>query len=259
MAQILHEAEELQVALDAQGRPVVAGCHLGEDEFIWLVPPHHAVICAALNYRQHYAGLAEKFSTAPYQSPPRAPCFFIKPENTITAHNALVQFPDSAEAMVAGAALAVVMAESGFKIPAEAAMDYVAGYTVFNDFSLPEVSFFRPPVISKCFDSSGPLGPAIINKAAIADPHLLKIQTMINGEVKQQASTADMILSLPQLIQAVSDFMTLQADDVLVTGFPAARPKVQVGDEVQVMIAGVGTLTSYIVSEAEYYANGLSA
>ena len=253
-ARIMHFGEERIVAVDEDGRPLADGKPVEDTDFDWGPPVFHSVICAALNDRRAYDALAPQFQQAPYRQAPQQPFFFIKPANTITSHNAPVQFPNSAEELVCAGALAVVIGKQGFRIPAAQAFEHIKGYTLFNDFSLPERSFFRPPVREKGFDSFGPLGPVLLDRDQLTDLQGLTVNTIINGERKQTWRTADLIHDIPTLITRLSDFMTLHENDVIVPGFPHPRPTVQAGDEVIVESDPIGGLASYIVMEDDYYA-----
>lgn len=101
----------------------------------------------------------------------------------------------------------------------------------------------------KSRDGLTPIGPQIVDKSAIADPHNLTLRTWINGELRQQGSTADLIFSIPFLIAYLSEFMTLQPGDMIATGTPKGLADVRPGDEVVVEVEGVGRLVNRIVSE----------
>ena len=204
------------------------------------------VICVALNHAGHYARLADNFHQPPYKQPPRRPVFFIKPPNTLTGHLGEVPCPDSVEHVYTGAGLAFVIDKPASRINREQGFDYVGGYTIYNDFTLAEDSYFRPPVTSKCLDGFGPVGPYIVDREEIADPHNLAIRTYVNGELKQTASTADLRLDIPAIIEALTEFMTLTPGMVVVSGFPDGRAAVKPGDEVKVQIEQVGSLANRI-------------
>ena len=197
------------------------------------------VIGVALNFASEVAALA---------SPPRAPVLYIKPENTLTSHLASVLHPDGVPAIQPGPSLAVVLGRRARRVDRLRALDYVKGYTLFNDFSLRETSHFRPPVRSKCFDSFGPLGPEVI---PLGDPHDVTLRCRVNGELRQEGSTRDQIWKIPELIEAITSFLTLEEGDVIATGVPPGRVDVVAGDSVTVEGEGL-TLTSLIVSEDEY-------
>ncbi len=211
------------------------------------------VICVALNYIGHVEQVEDQFDKPPYGEPPKTPVLFIKPHNTLTRHAAPVLYPDNVAGVQAGPSLAVVIGKQACRVNEFEAMDYILGYSIFNDFSLPELSYFRPAVTSKCYDSFGPLGPAIVEKQNIADPHDLDIKTFVNGELRQQAHTDELVWSIPALLEFISSFKTLYPGEVIATGFPAGRVDVKVGDEVNIEIEKVGRLGNTLVSEQEFY------
>lgn len=211
------------------------------------------VICVALNYIGHVEEVESQFDKAPYKEAPKTPVLFIKPKNTITQHAASVLYPDNVAGVQAGPSLAIVIGKQACRVSEAQAMDYIFGYTIFNDFSLPEASYFRPAITSKCYDSFGPLGPNIVEKDAIEDPHNLDIKTFVNGELRQEGHTDELVWSIPALVEFISSFKTLYPGEVIATGFPAGRVDIHIGDEVSIEIESVGTLTNTLVSEKEYY------
>jgi 5-oxopent-3-ene-1,2,5-tricarboxylate decarboxylase/2-hydroxyhepta-2,4-diene-1,7-dioate isomerase len=212
------------------------------------------VICVALNYIGHVEEVENQFDKTPYKEPPKTPVLFIKPQNTITQDKKNVLYPDGVSGVQAGPSLAIVIGKQACKVSEMEAMDYIQGYTIFNDFSLPEQSYFRPAITSKCYDSFGPLGPVIVDKEAVTDLHDLEIKTIINGEQRQQAHTDELVWSIPALLEFISSFKTLYPGEVIATGFPAGRVDVSVGDEVSIEIENVGCLSNTLVSEKEFYA-----
>ncbi len=220
------------------------------------LPPvtEQPVICTALNYAQHYASLESAFQLPPYERPPRRPVFFIKPPNTLTGHLGVVPCPDHADCIYSGGGLAVVIGRRAARIAQREWRDYVAGYTIFNDFTLADDSYFRPPVVTRCFDGAGPVGPIVVAREEVADPHRLQITTSVNGEVRHAASSADLRLSIPAVLEALTSFMTLEPGTAVVSGIPGDRPAVRPGDEVTVAIEQLGALVNRIVSEQDYSA-----
>jgi 5-oxopent-3-ene-1,2,5-tricarboxylate decarboxylase / 2-hydroxyhepta-2,4-diene-1,7-dioate isomerase len=198
------------------------------------------VIGVALNFASEVAALA---------SPPRAPVLYIKPENTLTSHLASVPHPDGVPAIQPGPSLAVVLGRRARRVDRLRALDYVKGYTLFNDFSLRETSHFRPPVRSKCFDSFGPFGPEVI---PLVDPHDVTLRCRVNGELRQEGSTRDQVWKIPELIEAITSFLTLEEGDAIATGVPPGRGDVVAGDSVTVEAVGFLELTNIVVSENEY-------
>lgn len=202
----------------------------------------------ALNYRglldQHRAA----FQQAPYQKPPTKPVLFIKTPNTRNGHDAVVLHPHG-ERLQPGPALGVVIGQRASRVSLENAMAHVAGYVVVNEFSLPEDSYYRPAVKAKCRDGFCVLGPQLVPRDQIANPNQLNLKLSVNGELRQENSTANWVRGIPQLIAEISEFMTLHPGDVLITGTPEGRVDVLPGDKVEVEISGVGRLLSHIQAQ----------
>ena len=237
--------------IDEQARIHLDGRTIGPEQTGLLPVTDQPVICVALNYAEHYARNEDTFHHPPYKQPPRQPVFFIKPPNTLAGHLGEVTCPDSVDHIYTGAGLAFVVGRTASRVKREQAFDYVSGYTIFNDFSLAEDSYFRPPITSKCLDGFGPVGPYIVDREDITNPHNLTIKTVVNGEIRQAASSADLRLDIPTIIEALTEFMTLQPGMVVVSGFPAERIAVKPGDQVTVEIEQLGSLANHMVSEAD--------
>jgi len=203
----------------------------------------------ALNYqgllKQHLA----EFEAPPYQKPPVKPVLFIKTPNTRNQNGGDVVHPGQGERLQPGPALAVVMGKDASRVSAADALDYVAGFTLVNEFSLPEDSYYRPAVKAKCRDGFCAIGPELVPTAQMDDLHSLAITLYVNGEIRQQNTTANFVRTIPLLIAEISEFMTLHAGDVLITGTPEGRVDVQPGDTVEVEISGLGRLVNHIKAE----------
>ncbi|RFD33538.1 4-hydroxyphenylacetate isomerase [Pseudomonas sp. GL93] len=202
----------------------------------------------ALNYQglldQHLAA----FQQAPYQQPPTKPVLFIKTPNTRNGHDGVVLHPHG-ERLQPGPALGVVIGQRASRVSLENAMAHVAGYVVVNEFSLPEDSYYRPAVKAKCRDGFCALGPQLVARDQVANPNQLSLKLFVNGELRQESSTAHWVRDIPQLIAEISEFMTLYPGDVLITGTPEGRVDVQPGDQVEVDITGIGRLSNTIAAE----------
>ncbi|WP_025130013.1 fumarylacetoacetate hydrolase family protein [Pseudomonas sp. PH1b] len=203
----------------------------------------------ALNYQGLLQSHLQSFSQPPYQQPPVKPVLFIKTPNTRNSHEAPVVFPKGVERLQPGPALGVVIGKRASRVSVEQALEHVAGYTIVNEFSLPEDSYYRPAVKAKCRDGFCPIGPQLVPATEVADPHALDIELWVNGERVQHNSTANLVRSIPQLIAEISEFMTLHQGDVLITGTPEGRVDVRPGDRVEVQISGLGRLANPIVAE----------
>jgi len=202
----------------------------------------------ALNYQglleQHLAA----FEQAPYQKPPTKPVLFIKTPNTRNAHGGVVLQP-AGERLQPGPALGVVIGQRASRVSLDNAMAHVAGYVVVNEFSLPEDSYYRPAVKAKCRDGFCALGPEVVARDQVTNPNSLDLKLFVNGQLRQENSTANWVRDIPQLIVEISEFMTLHPGDVLITGTPEGRVDVQPGDRVEVEITGVGRLLNTIEAE----------
>ncbi|WP_426494090.1 4-hydroxyphenylacetate degradation bifunctional isomerase/decarboxylase [Enterobacter ludwigii] len=205
--------------------------------------PHATLFALGLNYADHASELAF--------TPPTEPLVFIKAPNTVTGDNQTSVRPNNIEYMHYEAELVVVIGKTAHKVSEREAMDYVAGYTVCNDYAIRDYleNYYRPNLRVKSRDGLTPLSPHIVPKEAIPDPHNLTLRTFVNGELRQQGTTADLIFSIPFLIAYLSEFMTLQPGDMIATGTPKGLSDVQPGDEVVVEVEGVGRLVNRIVSE----------
>jgi 5-oxopent-3-ene-1,2,5-tricarboxylate decarboxylase/2-hydroxyhepta-2,4-diene-1,7-dioate isomerase len=201
------------------------------------------LVGVALNFASEIAELAEK---------PRNPVLFLKSENTLTGDGAMVQQPDGAAAVQPGPALAIVMGKKARRVPAKEAYDFVKGYALFNDISLRETTYFRPPVRAKCHDSFGPLSRLLVESDGLTDPHDVTLRTWVNGKLRQEGTTRELVFRIPELIENISSFLTLQEGDLIATGSPPGRVDVTAGDTVTVEADGLGELTSRIVTEREY-------
>ena len=216
---------------------------------------HDAATGTLFGVALNYQGLVDlhlaQFHEAPYKQPPVKPVLFIKTPNTRNGHDQAVIYPAGIEHLQPGPALGVVIGKDASRVTEAQALDYVAGYTIVNEFSLPEDSYYRPAVKAKCRDGFCAIGPELIPRDQIKNPHDLSLKLLVNGELRQENSTANFVRSLPQLIAEITEFMTLHAGDVLITGTPEGRVDVLPGDRVEVQISGLGSLVNHIVAEQE--------
>lgn len=199
----------------------------------------------ALNYTGLLQSRLAEFNEPPYQKPPVKPVLFIKTPNTRNSDGQQVVMP-AGERLQPGPALGVVIGKTASRVTEHDALAHVAGYVIVNEFSLPEESYYRPAVKAKCRDGFCSLSSEVVE---LADPHALTLKLLVNGEVRQENTTANFVRSIPRLIAELSEFMTLHEGDVLITGTPEGRVDVQPGDQVAVEISGLGRLTNHIVVE----------
>jgi len=187
---------------------------------------------------------------------PPHPSIFVKLPEALAAHGEPLLRPRVSDNFDFEGELALVIGKAGRHIPAARAFDHVAGYTCFNDGSIRD--FQKHSVTAgKNFHASGAMGPWLVTADEIADPGRLTLETRLNGQVVQHASTDSLIYSIPTIIAYVSAIMPLVPGDVIATGTPegvgAGRTPplwMQPGDEIEVEIAGIGTLRNPIMAEA---------
>ncbi|WP_171288060.1 fumarylacetoacetate hydrolase family protein, partial [Acinetobacter baumannii] len=148
-----------------------------------------------------------------------------------------------------------VIGKTAKNVKRENALEYVQGYTLCNDYAIRDYleNYYRPNLRVKNRQATTPVGPYIIDRAQVPEPNNLVLKTWVNGELRQEGTTADMIFNVPFLIEYISSFMTLQPGDMIATGTPDGLSDVVPGDEVVVEIEGIGKLRSYIVSETEFF------
>jgi 2-keto-4-pentenoate hydratase/2-oxohepta-3-ene-1,7-dioic acid hydratase in catechol pathway len=196
----------------------------------------------------------------PYK-PPERPVFFTKATTTVNGPYADIPFDDNVSVQIDWEAeLAVVIGRQGKNIARDQAMEYVFGYTVVNDISARDIQsahggqFFK----GKSLDGACPMGPWIVTREAVPDPHNLPVRCHVNGVLKQDSTTAEFIFTVPELIEWLSRGMTLLPGDVIATGTPsgvgfARNPPeyLKPGDVVETEVQGVGALRN-TVAAVEY-------
>ncbi|MGL4858467.1 MAG: fumarylacetoacetate hydrolase family protein [Enterobacteriaceae bacterium] len=196
------------------------------------------VFSVALNHQSQMDAWNEAFHQPPYQTPPQTPVWFIKPHNTHLTHLQTIPDPRCTEPVMSGATLGLVVGKKARKVTLSEASEYIAGFLLANELSLPEESFYRPEIKAKCRDGFCPLGSEV--RQIKSDN--LTIITEINGEVADRWYSADLIRSAEELLCALSDFATLNPGDVILLGTPHQRVAIQPGDRVTVKVEGFAPL-----------------
>ncbi|WP_289997559.1 fumarylacetoacetate hydrolase family protein [Photorhabdus laumondii] len=246
-ARVHYQGRDLIVTVDEQENVCLPdGRKINSESVQWLPPANGTLFALGLNYADHATELEFK--------PPEEPLVFIKAANTLTGHRQVSVRPDHVEYMHYEAELVVIIGKTVHKVTQEHAMDYVAGYTVCNDYAIRDYleNYYRPNLRVKSRDTLTPIGPWFVDKEDVPDPHNLTLSTWVNGELRQRGTTADLIFNIPFLIAYLSDFMALQPGDMIATGTPKGLSDVVPGDEVIVEVEGVGRLVNRIVSQQEY-------
>jgi 5-oxopent-3-ene-1,2,5-tricarboxylate decarboxylase / 2-hydroxyhepta-2,4-diene-1,7-dioate isomerase len=214
------------------------------------LPPYRlsgTVYGALLNHRSALAALGAAVEEPPYRGAPRAPVLYIKPRNTLLTDGASVSVPADSPELEIGATLGVVIGRAACRVAEERALEYLAGYLIVNDVSVPHSSYYRPAVRSKARDGFCPLGPRVVPQSKVANPDALTIRVAVDGELKQVATTAELVRPVARLLAEVTDFMTLAPGDVLAVGVAAPAPRVRAGQQVSIEIDGLGRLTNRLV------------
>ncbi|KVN26507.1 2-hydroxyhepta-2,4-diene-1,7-dioate isomerase [Burkholderia stagnalis] len=227
------------------------GAVVAEGEVAWLPPvAPRTTFALGLNYADHAKELAFKA--------PSEPLIFLKGPNTFVGHRARTVRPADATHMHYECELAVVIGRPARGVRRAQALDYVAGYTVANDYAIRDYleNYYRPNLRVKNRDTCTPLGPWLVSRDEIGDPGDLALRTTVNGHETQRGSTRDMIFDVPALIEHISGFMTLAPGDLILTGTPEGLADTQPGDEVVTEIEGIGRLVNTIVAEHDYYRAG---
>lgn len=216
--------------------------------------PRKNVFCVGRNYAEHIAegDRAQKQSVGVTEHP----VYFTKPPTSIVPPDGdILLFPQVSSSIDYEVELAVIIGKAGRNIPKEAAYEHIFGYTILNDISARDVQrrhggqYFK----GKGFDGSCPIGPWIVTADEISAPHNLSIGLTVNGEQRQNGSTADMIFDIPTLIASLSEGMTLEPGDIIATGTPSGvgyamdPPRfLAAGDTVVCSISEIGELRNSV-------------
>jgi 2-keto-4-pentenoate hydratase/2-oxohepta-3-ene-1,7-dioic acid hydratase in catechol pathway len=209
------------------------------------------ILAVGLNYAAH---AAEQNAT-----PPEFPLVFSKNVTALIATRDEIKLPRVSEMIDYEAELAVVIGREATSVSADRAMEYVAGYTIMNDVTARDLQKReRQWVRAKGLDTFAPCGPWLVTADEIADPHHLDIELVVNGEVRQHSNTNDLIFKIPELIEFISQDLTLKPGDIISTGTPSGvgvymNPPVFLkdGDCVEIRVDGIGVLRNTAASHAD--------
>jgi len=226
------------------------GLLVSSDDAYWFapVPRPGKIICIGLNYRDH--AIESKMPI------PESPVIFSKFSTCVIAPGEPVVIPPTSNQVDYEAELAVVIGRTAKNVSATRAMDYVLGYTAFNDVSARDFQFKDGQwQRGKSCDTFAPMGQTIVTKDTITDPHKLSIKLVLNGQTMQDSNTNQLIFGVPELIEFLSQSITLEPGDVIATGTPpgvgfARTPPVflKPGDQMEVLIEGIGGLGNPVVA-----------
>ncbi|QXL83349.1 fumarylacetoacetate hydrolase family protein [Comamonas sp. NLF-1-9] len=243
----IHEAIEAGGALELR-TPALRGRRLSFDEVVWLpplapTPRARTILALGLNYADHARELAFK--------PPEEPLAFAKGSGSLTGHRGFTLRPEGVRHMHYECELAVVIGREARKVRKDDAYDFIAGYTVANDYAIRDYleNWYRPNLRVKNRDTCTPIGPWLVDAGDVPDPMALRLSTHVDGQLTQQGSTADMVFDVPTLVEHFTSFMTLYPGDLILTGTPDGVVDCPVGSQVVCSIEGLGSLENTIVGK----------
>ncbi len=214
--------------------------------------PRKNIIGIGLNYTEHVAESARSLDTS--NELPQQPIIFSKPPTAVvgTGEN-IIHNPKLTQQLDWEVELAVIIGKRGKYVKKEDAMDYVFGYTVINDISARDCRRSGQWIVSKGQDTFAPMGPCIVTKDEIPDPHNLNLWLTLNGVEKQRSNTKFMLFNINDLIEDLSTVFTLEPGDIIATGTPAGvgagrNPQEWMwdGDVVEATVDGIGTIVNTI-------------
>jgi 2-keto-4-pentenoate hydratase/2-oxohepta-3-ene-1,7-dioic acid hydratase in catechol pathway len=221
--------------------PAEKSLKLSDVKLLAPVIPRSKVVCIGKNYADHAAEMDSEV--------PSEPIIFIKPNTSVIGPNELIIWPRMSERVDYEAELAIVIGRICKEVPASKAKDVIYGYTLANDVTARDLQkkdgqWSR----AKGFDTFCPLGPWIETEFIPGDQ---KITSTLNGEVKQSSMLSEMIFKVPQIVEFVTNVMTLLPGDVILTGTPAGIGPMPSGASITVAIDGLGALTNKVSSRGQ--------
>ncbi|MBU1050357.1 fumarylacetoacetate hydrolase family protein [Candidatus Bipolaricaulota bacterium] len=238
LVRFIHPSNGLPLAGTMQGSSVFAGDETFSVDALELLAPciPTKIVCVGRNYADHAKELGNKV--------PDKPLLFLKPPSAVIGPEEAIVLPDS-ERVQYEAELAVVIGKRCKNVAASEAGDVTLGYTCMNDVSDRVAQQWETNwVRAKAFDTSAPLGPAILPYREAVEPFHITLR--VNGELRQDGTTSDLFFSIPVLIETISAIMTLEPGDVIATGTPAGVGELHSGDRVEVEIEGIGILRNSV-------------
>ncbi|MBM4206499.1 MAG: fumarylacetoacetate hydrolase family protein [Gammaproteobacteria bacterium] len=239
-------------ALAAMRKRVASGNHripLADVKLLAPVPKPGKFLAIALNYPDHIAETG--------RDRPEYPSFFSKLSACVIGHGDAIQRPKVSDKLDYEGELAFIIGKRCRHVPVEHAQKVIAGFTIANDVSVRDWQFRSPTfTVGKSFDTCGPLGPFLVTKDEIADPHNLNLKTWVDDELRQNSNTKHMLFNCYEMISYLSQAMTLEPGDVISTGTPSGvgvkmepRGYLKPGQTVTVEIEGIGRLVNPVIDE----------
>lgn len=250
-ARFEYNKKTYQGVVDAEGIHVIKGSfwnhyevsdrkhRISEVSFLPPVIPTK-IVCVGQNYPGHIEELGVPV--------PGEPVIFFKPPSCLIGHEHPIFYPRNAERIDYEGELAIVIKHTMKRVNETDTLNYVLGYSCFNDVTERNMAAKDPFLLSlaKGFDSFGSFGPCIVTDL---DPNHLMLKTYLNGELKQQDNTKNCVFGVQQVLSFISKYMTLFPGDIVITGTPRGIAPMKPGDTVEVEIESIGTLRNTVQSE----------
>lgn len=222
---------------------------LDQIEFLPVISNPDKIICVGLNYHEHVKEVGRDKS--------EEPVIFLRVANSQTGHQNDLLLPYESSMLDYEGEIAVIIGKKGRRIQEKAAMDYVAGYSCYNDGSIRDWQLRNDQwTPGKNFDGTGSFGPWMVTRGEIKDEDVLIVETRVNGEVMQKSTTEMLIFPIKELIAFISTFTTLHPGDVIVIGTPGGvgmkrEPQtfLKDGDTVEIEVSKIGTLVNKVKAE----------
>jgi len=251
MLDFLEAGQTALDALQALSNDKQAHIALQDVTLLAPVPRPNKFLGVGLNYADHIAETV-------YEKP-EYPTFFTKQNSCVIAAEEAIHLPSVSEKLDYEAELAFVIGTRCRNVPLEKAHEVIAGYTIVNDVTVRDWQMRTPTwMIGKSFDTHGPMGPWIITKDEIADPHNLEIKTWVDDELRQSSNTQHMVFNCYEMIAYLSQAMTLEPGDVISTGTPSGvgvsmkpRGYMKAGQRVKIEIEKIGSLSNHVINTPE--------
>ncbi|BDC48773.1 hypothetical protein F183_A10890 [Bryobacterales bacterium F-183] len=200
------------------------------------------IVCVGRNYAEHAKELGNEV--------PKEPLIFLKPPSSLIGNGDAIIHPKLSQRVDFEGELGLIIGKTARKVKRENAWDYIAGFTVVNDVTARDLQKKDGQwTRGKGFDTFCVAGPSFVPKSAVKDFNALRVRTLLNGEVKQDAPITDLIFPVDVIIEYVSEFMSLEPGDLIATGTPPGVGPMQPGSTVRIEIDGIGILENPVQAE----------
>ena len=212
-------------------------------------PLGRTVYGVLLNDQAQLTRLAPELAKAPYEGVPTSPVLYIKPRNTFAGEGAQVVVPEPPGQVRIDATIGLVMGARATRLSPAQALRYVAGYVLVSELTLPHDNLFRPATVERCRDGFCPMS-RLLTPGADFDLAQAELTVRINGALCHQRRFDTLVRSATELLCEVTDFMTFSPNDVLLLGAADGAPLAQAGDQVEISVPGLGSLSHSLVADA---------